>query len=208
MMILRLFMTAFLAVALASAPAFACKGPKVLFEDDFKEADPGWPIDDSIAIASGHLQVRSPAGEVRGVMYSGATFEDADMCVDVAVTAARDPTAVVGGLVFWYDDWDNFWALLFSPEGSATVYRVQKKKALNPVTWRKAAAIKTEPNAVTSLRIAIKGTALSTFINDRPFAAFKGQPPEGGGLVGFWASSEPGAPNTFTSSNFKLTTPR
>jgi hypothetical protein len=204
-MALRVFMGALLAMALASVPALACKGPNVIFSDNFTDVDPGWSTDDQFAIGGGKVQIKPDAGKSYGSYYGGSIFDDADMCVDLSVSPPRDPTNLSGGLVFWLDDWENAYLFLISPAGQAAVLRYQKGKALYPVSWRKADSVKTGANAVNTIRVTTKGSAVSTYINDKPFVALKGQPPKGGGSIGLYGESENGAQNVWTFSNLKIT---
>src|SRR5205807_4814842 len=96
---LRLVTGALLAMAVASSPALACKGPNVIFADNFAEADPGWSTSDAIAIGSNSIQLKSQPGGVTGSFYSGSFFEDADICIDATSPAAKNPADVNAGLV-------------------------------------------------------------------------------------------------------------
>jgi hypothetical protein len=193
-----------LATALASSPALACKGSNVLYEDDFSSNDGNWPNDDTFNIFRGNARLKPPAGRNAAAIYNGMTFDDADICVDVALPQARDPTRVLGGLIFWQDD-QNFYAFLVSPDGNATVLSVQDGKSTRPVSLRKADSLNTAANSVNTLRVTSKGEEVSAYINDKPFATFKGEPPSSGGHVGFWGQSENGAENTWSFSNLKIT---
>jgi hypothetical protein len=206
-MSLRLVTGALLAIAVASSPALACKGPNVIFADNFAEADPGWGTNDSLVIGSGHAQLKSQPGGVAGSFYSGSFFEDADICIDVAAPAAKNPAEVNAGLVFWADDWDNFYMFQITPGGQASIYRSQKGKSMFPVSWRKA-DVKTGANAANTLRLVLKGTSATAYINDKQFAAFKGMPPKDGSLIGMFGASENGAVNVWTFSNLKVTDTR
>jgi hypothetical protein len=203
-MCLKLITAALLAMALACGPALACKGDNVLFEDDFTSNDGSWSGDDNFDIFRGEARLKPPDGGSATAVYTGMPFDDADICVDVGLPQPRDPTRVFGGLIFWQDA-DSFYVFLVSPEGNARVTRVQNGKASHPVGLRKADSLNTAANAVNTLRISSKGSEVSTYINDKPFASFKGEPPPQGGRIGLWGQSERGAENIWSFRNLKVT---
>lgn len=50
-----------------------CQGQEVLFADDFKKADPTWPVEGTIvAIDDGLLTVRPPVNSDRTILNGGA----------------------------------------------------------------------------------------------------------------------------------------
>jgi hypothetical protein len=204
-MSLRFATGALFAIVLASSPALACKGPNVVFADSFAEADPGWGTNDQLVIGSNRAQLKSQPGGVAGSFYTGSFFDDADICIDVTSPAARNPAEVNAGLVFWADDWDNFYMFQITPDGQASIYRSQKGKTIFPVSWRKADAVKPGANAVNTLRLTLKGGNGTAYVNDKQFVAFKGMPPKGGSLIGLFSASENGAVNIWSFSNLKIT---
>jgi hypothetical protein len=127
-MSLRFATGALFAIVLASSPALACKGPNVVFADNFAEADPGWGTNDQLVIGSNRAQLKSQPGGVAGSFYTGSFFDDADICIDMTSPAAKNPAEVNAGLVFWADDWENFYMFQITPDGQASIYRSQKGK--------------------------------------------------------------------------------
>jgi hypothetical protein len=205
-MSLRLFTGALLAVTLAAAPALACTGQE-LFSDDFKEVDFGWPEQKDAAVGAGKAVLKPAAGRATALVYGGALFDDADICVDLSIGQARDPAALAGGLVFWHDDFNNTSVLLISADRGAALLRWQKAKRLDPVAWRAAESLKPGADAVNSLRDTLKGNAVTVYFNDKVFASVKAPPPDGGGKIGFWAESEKDGPVVFTFSKLRVTAP-
>src|SRR5262249_8106948 len=98
-MSLRFVTGALLALTVASSPALACKGPNVIFADDFAEADPGWGTSETVVIASSSIQLKSKPGGVAGSLYNGSFFEDADICIHLPSPAPTNPTSVHARLV-------------------------------------------------------------------------------------------------------------
>jgi hypothetical protein len=201
-----LFTGLLVAMTIASTSTLACTG-KEIFSDDFKEAGFGWPQNTNTAIGAGKAVIRPEAGKNGSMIYQGDLFENADICFDVAISEPRNPGSAVAGLIFWFDDWENWSTLLFSPDGSSSIVRFQKGKSLSPVAWRKADAIKTAANAVNKIRVTLKGNAVTAYFNDKVFAPIKMSPPAGGGKMGLYAASENDGVNTFTFTNLKITEP-
>src|SRR5262249_34861997 len=150
-MALRLFTSIFSIVAIAlattAARAAGCGG-NVQFQDAFGQVDPAWPTSDNISIGGGKLQIKADAGKDFWAIYGGSLFGDADICVDVSVNTVSDPTGPGAGVVFSFVDSNNYFAIYFSPDGTAAIQRHQNGRLLSPVGWRKATSLKTGANAV------------------------------------------------------------
>jgi hypothetical protein len=207
----RLFATAlvaasFVATSLASAPALACTG-KEIFADNFTGAGRGWQKFKGAAIGGGKAVLAADAGKSTALIYGGALFENADICVEVTIDQFRDPSGTAAGLYFWHDDWDNTGIFLISPDGQATIIRYQKGKKLTPVAWESTDLVDTKPNAVNKLRLTLKGKTQAAYINDKLFAELTMVPPVDGGKIGFDAESENDASNSWTFTKFRITEP-
>jgi hypothetical protein len=73
-MSLRFVTAVLVAMAAASSPALACKGPTLLFTDDFKTPDPAWqPFGDWIqfGIDGGKGQLKAKPGSFALATYQG-----------------------------------------------------------------------------------------------------------------------------------------
>lgn len=194
-----------LACGIAATPALACKGKNVLFEDSFKEADPAWASGEGFAIDFGAAKITvKPNGGLTS-LYGGSLFEDADMCVDVTMPEANKPQYTAGGIVFWAQDYGNYYGLFIDAAGAAAVIRLQNGKWLYPVSWRKADSVKPKPGDVNMIRVTLKGNTGVAYINDKQFAMFKGAPPANGSQFGLHGESEADRSNTWSFSNVKIT---
>jgi hypothetical protein len=187
-----------------SGPALACKGKTVLLEDNFEEVDPAWSVSDAVSIGSGKLSISPKPGYGNAVWYNGMLFDDADICVDMVVPTANQPDKISGGILFYFDDWDNNFRFVTSG-GSAAVVRYQKGKYLTPISWREVAGMNTKPGSVNTLRLTLKGNTGTAYVNDKPLGNFKMAPGTGTllGLVGYSAQDD--APATWTFQNLKVT---
>ncbi len=201
--------------SLMTNPASACKGAKVLFSDDFRVADPAWGIDAAPSVGSigfGKFTI-APTNSVADsgsittwtFLYSGSLFGDVDICATIIfpnTDAAKDQVA---GIAFWGSDISNVYKFNISPAGTASIVRRQNGKAIFPVAWRKADAVKVTPGATNTLRVTLNGTSASTYINDKLFITIKGQPPEGGAQIGFSAGNAEHASFPFVFTDLKVT---
>jgi hypothetical protein len=192
------------AAAASSAAAAGCTGT-VQVADDFTRVDPAW-VGDSLSIGGGKLALEAPAGKTIAANYSGAFFKDADICVDVAVSQPIDPGGPGAALVFWEQDANNYYALYVHPNGTAAILSRQAGKDDMPVAQRKVDSLKPGGRAVNSLRVTLKAGTISAYINDQPFATLQGTAPPNG-MIGLVATSERTAPNLWTFTHFKVTTP-
>jgi hypothetical protein len=206
----RLFMSVIVVAATAlwatAAAAAGCTG-NVQFADDFGEADPGWPVGDNVAIGGGKLQIKADAGKDYWSIYGASLFGDADICVDVSVNAASDPTGPGGAVDFWLVDSNNYYGVYVAPNGFAAIQRVQNGKLLSPVSWRKAPSLKTGANVVNAIRVTLKGNSISVYFNDQLFYKVNGVQPQGGGQIGLEGWAEKANPNIWSFANLKITDP-
>ena len=192
-MSLRLLASVLVAMAIGSAPALACKGREVLFEDKFQEEDAGWP--EGMTIANGRAEMKPEKGYVQWAFYTGAAFPEADICLDLIIPQYKE--YATGGLLFWGGNNENWFALrITTSEGGYAQVQRRQGKEISWLRWTGARrpASRAAPGSTNQLRVVVKGTNAQTFINDRPFAKFKGIN-LAGGLIGLYAGSEtnPGA---------------
>jgi hypothetical protein len=194
-----------LALGLVSAPALACKGKTVLLQADFRSVDASW--DTSLAMGAGTAKIAPDPGFISWPFYNGGFFADADICVDINIPTGAKPNSIAGGIVFWAADYSNFYTFLLANGGTMAIIRRQNAKWIAPVKYRAADGVNMQTNATNTLRITLKGTSVTTYINDKPFVTITGQPPEGGGQIGLYGESESDKQDTWTFSNLKITTP-
>lgn len=193
------------AIGLAASPALACKGKTVLFEDNFKDADPAWASGEGFSIEFGQAKIAvKPNGGLTS-LYGGSLFENADMCVDVTIPEAKHPSYTAGGIVFWAQDYGNYYGLFIDANGGGAVVRLQNGKWLYPVSWRKSDGVKVGTGQVNALRVTLKGNTGVAYINDKQFAMFKGQPPANGSQFGLHGESEADRQNAWSFANVKIT---
>lgn len=195
---------AFVLLAVAASPALACQGSTVLFEDDFSFADPSWGTVEGMAIEDGKLKVQvNPAGGYTLLNQAGF-YTDFDACIDV-VQHNDEPDGGWGSLVFWGVDYDNFYTLDVTTSGYVKVSRLQNTRWLSPVDWTLTEGVVNSGTGVNRLRVLAKGNVATIFVNDQQIAQFRGQPPEGGGLIGVYGAAPNGSPASVDFANFMIT---
>ena len=203
---LRCAMTASLIVA--AGPALACKGSKVMFQDDFRQIDDSWnvgPHADSVTVEDGKVKVKADPSAGYTVLYGGAIFDDADLCVTVQVPRQTENGAqAAAGPVFWAQDYDNYYTFTITPDGVAAIARLIRGR-WHYVLIREADSIKTRPGDKNVLRVTTKGNSVTTYINDVKFATVKARVPENGGEIGLHAQSEQAHRDTWKFMNLKVT---
>jgi hypothetical protein len=211
-MSLRLATGVLLAMAIGSAPALACKGREVLFEDKFQEEDAAWDISQSegavVTIGGGRLEIKPKEGWSRMVLYGGASFREGDICVDFVMPATKDPA--VTGMLFWAANYGSLFGFWINTVGEAKILRRQISKdkvdTSTLVDWTATPAVKKGAGATNQLRVVLKGNAASTFINDRPFKNIKGIG-SFGAQIGLFGWSEQTQPTAWQFTSVVVTQP-
>ncbi len=199
------FAAAVASLALATSPAIACQGSSTLYADDFSFADPAWGNFEGTTIESGKLTIEVNAAGGYTILNQAALYNDFDACVDV-VQRNDDPDGGWGSLVFWGSDYENFYTLDVTTSGYVKVSRVQNNRWLSPVDWTLTEGVVNSGTGVNSLRVVARGNVATVFVNGKQVAQFRGQPPEGGGLLGIYGAAPTGSPASLDFTNFVVTT--
>jgi hypothetical protein len=109
------------------------------------------------------------------------------------------------GLIFWGVDKDNYYSLLITADGYASVFRRQKGRALSQVDWTEFDGIKKGGDAVNQLRVVTKGNEATLYVNGKQFQTITGQPPEDGWQFGVRAASPKNSKAIYGFDNIKVT---
>jgi hypothetical protein len=189
----------------AIAPAAACKGPSVLFEENFKEPDPAWELYDGVEITGGAMRISAKPNSGAGIVYSGGTFDPADICVDITMPEVKQPGPALGGIIFAGMNYNNFYHFWISPAGTAGVMRRTPDRWLNPVPARKVEHLKARPGAVNTMRVTLQGTRATIYVNDEKITDLRVLPMKGATLFGLRTESEPDQSNTWSFTNVRIT---
>jgi hypothetical protein len=189
---------------LLTTPALAqCSADNAIFQDDFEFLDGTWgDADDNFYVEDGALVIKQWAGHVNFSTKNDA----ADVCVDLTIAEAPDPDSSPIGLIFWWQDWDNYYYIYQWADGSGVVRRVVKGKEsdLFPIN---SLAIKKGVGKTNAYELKLRPKDATLIINGTEIKRFKGQPPKDGGVIGFTAGSPEDKPATFKFDNLVVSPP-
>ncbi len=187
-------------VFLAALTAWA---GKMLFEDKFTTFDPAWGESSDIVNVKDGKMVIAPKNTTQLVLNQANLLPN-DMEASVSITFIQADTPVSASLVFWTKGGGDWYNLPISPDGRFAVSH-WVGRWLAPVTWRASDALKKGVGAVNQVKLVTRGNRGTVFFNGKEVISFSGQPPEGGGLIGFYVDS--GGVNSVAFSDFKVTEP-
>jgi hypothetical protein len=185
----------------------ACKGSQILYEDKFATMDPSWGTpSQKQTVSSGKFIIQPEANKSSTALNQGIAFEDMDACVTVTLAKSDDP-AYGGGLVFWAKDFDDYYYLQLSGNGYFQIARWANGRFLYPVPWRENASVKQGVGQTNQLEVITKGNQATVYINGTEVVTIKGQPPQGGGLIGLKGDSSEKSQSIWEFSDLKITKP-
>src|SRR3990172_7003581 len=195
----------FLGLLLAASPAVAeCDPDNALFEDDFEFLDGSWGApNDSIYAEEGVLVIKSFMGAVNFQTKN----EAANVCVDMTIVDAPVQDQSPIGLVWWWENWDNYYYLFYWADSAwVEVRRIVKGQAQN-VTAVETLALKQGAGQTNHVELRLKPKDATLFINGTEVTRFKGKPPKGGGSIGVYGSSPEDKPATYEFDNLVVSAP-
>jgi hypothetical protein len=187
--IARALSLSLLLTAVSLAPAMACQGKSVQFEDTFKTADPAWAPGPRSQIGNGSAQLTALPNSPFWTWYLGFVFETADICTDVSLKSGQPTSETAMGIMFWVADNSNFYIYSLYGDGTARVYRKVADRWL-PVLFNQPAGVKIEPGKSVKLRVVIQGNDAKLSVAGKELGSIKGQPPAGGGAIGIYTQTE------------------
>lgn len=200
----RMLACAVVATLLAASPALACKGKKVLFEDNFSEEDPSWDTWEGARVEGGVMRMSPQPGRIALVLYKADVFDKADICVDLKVPDAKESS--IAGLVFAAENYDNFYTFWISPVyQTAGITRLSKKRWLDPVGARKVEGMNVKVGDTNTLRLTLNGSRATAYINDKKFIDFRINEVAGGGFIGLEGDGADKTAPVWEFTNLKVT---
>src|SRR5262249_15244041 len=103
----------------------SCTVPaKALFQDQFDELASSWGKSEDYEVDDGKLVIHPPAGYNTTTLNKASLYDDVDVCVELSVPVATSGNC--GAVVFWGDDYDNFYSAQVDTGGKVAVWRRQK----------------------------------------------------------------------------------
>ncbi len=191
----------FLTAATARAD---CNPDNAIFQDDFEFMDGSWgDPTDRFYVEDEAMVVKDWAEQINSTTQN----QGANVCVDMTAVEVPKPEESPLGLIFWWQDWDNFYyAWYWTNSGTVAVNRVVKGKVQN-VLQIDTLAVKKGVGATNHFEIDLRAKDATLFINGTQVTRFKGVQPKDGGIVGLIALSADGAPGTFKFDNLIVSEP-
>ena len=182
----------------AAGAASACqKHSAPVFQDNFKNADPGWGQPDNVAAFTQQGLVLTPP--VSGSAWrsnANQSMAQGDCCIEVQSPASLPTPAdedAVGavGVWFWGQDMQNFYTATITLDGKASI------DLLNHGIWQAvvppapAPSVKTAPGDINEIEIVTNGNRAAFYVNGTLVATITGRPPANGGAPGVYGESGP-----------------
>ncbi|MEX0853951.1 MAG: family 16 glycoside hydrolase, partial [Bauldia sp.] len=190
MRLLRAGLTLAMILASAGVAGAVCPGLEVLFEDKFDQFRPTWGEEDAaIRVEGGQMVLAPSSGTYAWAANAAGLYDDVDMCVTVTTVTAVEPADAKAGVIFWYDDVNNFYVFEIAPNGKASVWRRQRGKWLAQVKWQDAATANSGDGGSNELRVTTVGGDATFYVNGTEFTKLNGSPPEEGQQIGVLAAS-------------------
>jgi hypothetical protein len=187
-----------LGLAFAASPATAACDPETsLFEDEFDFHDVSWGDPDA------NLYVQDGVFVVDGfsaIVNFSTRNKGANVCVDMTIAeASKIPNSPIG-LLFWWQDWDNYYSLVYWADGWMEVRRKVNGEQTT-IFSEESLALKKGVGETNNIELDLNPKDATIFINGTKVKRFKGRQPKDGGLVGFYGISEEDAPAIYTYDN-------
>lgn len=191
-MALRFAAATLLAVAFQGSSAFACKGPSVIFQDNFQAATQAWH--GNMTVANGQANVVARINTFGGAFYGAVFVDTGDACVDMTSPTVTQANTAAAGLMFGFTDVNNYYVFMTREDGQAAILRWQNGVPLAVVSYHPATALKTGA-ATNTLRVVWKGASGSAYsgtayINDQKFFDFDFPPAFRNTMVGLYVGPE------------------
>jgi hypothetical protein len=178
--------------------ASACqKHTAPVFQDDFKNADPGWGQPDNVAAFTANGLVLTPPASGSGWRTNAnLTMAQGDWCVEVVnpttLPAVADEDSVGSvGVWFWGSDLQNFYTATITLDGNASIDRLNRGIWQVVIAPASASSVKTAPGATNEIEIVTTGNRAAFYVNGALITNITGRPPANGGPPGIYGESGP-----------------
>ncbi len=141
-------------------------GARDVFEDKFAALDPAWGLPSNVVgVKDGKLVVSPETNQSQTLLHQGFLFpSELEIRVSISFVKADDDT-YGSGLVFWANDYWDYYALLVNAQGWFAVQRYFGGSYGLPVPWRESDVIKKGIAVDNLLRVATKGDQVTVYIN-------------------------------------------
>jgi hypothetical protein len=199
------------AVLVLASAAAACEGQKILYQDHFDGLDPSWgTYGDELTVGNGRMLIRPEAGMVYWQTNDLGSYPDVDVCADVTILESVTADEVLAGLLFWYVDDDNFYALEVDAAGHAAIWKRASGDWREVVPWGDTDLLAIGDGKTDHLRVVARGTTAAAYVNGRELVEVTATVPlpPAGQQVGLIAGSATAGTSTIAFDEFVLTAPK
>jgi hypothetical protein len=198
-------------VMAAAGGAVACEGKKVLYEDHFAapKLDASWgTFGDELTLEKGRLVIRPEPAMVYLQTNDLAMRGDVDLCADVTIVDGVAADEVLAGLIFWYVDDDNLYALELDAAGHAAIWRRKGGDWNEVVPWSESDLVAPGDAKTNHLRVATRDKTATIYVNGMKLVEVTTDTlPGDGQMVGLIAGSAGTGVSTIAFDEFKVTAP-
>lgn len=174
------------------------------FEDNFETLDPSWGEAENLGVQDGKFYIELSADHWRTALNQSNVFVEIDATATVTFVKLDNPQNGLAGLCFWATDYDNYYEFLIDMDGRYLVLRRAKNRWLTIVGRKPHDAIKKGLGEENELRVVTNGHTAALYVNGVQLTTFKGQPPAGGGMIGFNADNFSKQPARFEFARLKV----
>lgn len=144
-----------------------------VFEDDFSNPDSGWPLyrttEDyhfgyNLEAQEYFISVKTPDTQAWSINQPAGTFQD--FCLDVDTTQVGGPNANEYGVIFAYQDDDNFYAFTISGDGYYSLTKRVNGIDTAIVAPTASPSINTG-QSTNHLELVVRGSDIHLYVNTR-----------------------------------------
>jgi hypothetical protein len=194
----KLISLGLVALCCAASAASACqKTTNPVFEDNFKNADPGWgQPDNNAAFTPNGLVLTPPVSGSAWRSNANLTMAQGDWCIrevnpsNLPTPADEDAVGAVG-VWFWGSDLQNFYTATITLDGKASIDRLNHGIWQTVVPPAPAPSVNTSPGAANEIEMVTSGNTATFYVNGVRITNITGRPPANGGSPGVYAESGP-----------------
>jgi hypothetical protein len=163
------------------------------FSDNFTSRDPAWGVIDNspASYADNQLVIKPNPSQGYKLVYP-LLFANATICAHMKSPVQMGDTDdfTSAGIMFWVQDLGNAYVAQILPNGRFVMFRMVDAAWVVIAPAAKSDAVKQGLGAVNELMVTFNNNIGSFYINSKKVWDFKGQPPKGGGSIGFYAGSD------------------
>jgi hypothetical protein len=132
--------------------------------------------------------------------------QGANVCVDTTIVDAPQIDSSPIGIVFWWQDWENFYTMYYWADGYVEVRRVVGN-AESVLFGLESLALKKGVGQTNQIELDLKAKDATILINGTEVKRFRGVQPKDGGVIGVYAISPEDKAATFTYDNLIVSAP-